>query len=94
MRDDSSVASLQDAELEFAASGNSANSISGCDVQFLAESGDKSESLFRVVGGNQEAKAALEDALALDPGRRRLLSSFGLSPGTGILIDGPRGTGK
>lgn len=46
------------------------------------------------VGGNFDAKLALEDALALDVKKRRLLASFGLRPPTGVLLYGPPGTGK
>ncbi|KAL7521457.1 hypothetical protein ACHAWX_006130 [Stephanocyclus meneghinianus] len=49
---------------------------------------------FRSVGGNKEAKLALEDALALNPEKRRLLSRFGLQAPTGVLLYGPPGTGK
>jgi SpoVK/Ycf46/Vps4 family AAA+-type ATPase len=52
------------------------------------------DDLFGSVGGNTEAKLALREALALDPKRRKLLSSFGLSPPTGVLLFGPPGTGK
>jgi SpoVK/Ycf46/Vps4 family AAA+-type ATPase len=50
--------------------------------------------LFGTVGGNTEAKQAIEDALALDPEKRRMLRMFGLSPPTGVLLYGPPGTGK
>lgn len=46
------------------------------------------------VGGNFDAKLALEDALALDANKRSLLASFGLRPPTGVLLYGPPGTGK
>ncbi|EED91148.1 regulatory protease, partial [Thalassiosira pseudonana CCMP1335] len=49
---------------------------------------------FSSVGGNVDAILALEDALALDPKKRRLLASFGLDPPTGVLLYGPPGTGK
>ncbi len=49
---------------------------------------------FDSVGGNQDAKLALEDALALDPKNRRLLTSFGLQPPIAVLLYGPPGTGK
>eukprot|EP00804_Cyclotella_cryptica_P016169 CCRYP_005668-RA/>CCRYP_005668-RA protein AED:0.02 eAED:0.02 QI:256/1/0.75/1/0.66/0.5/4/0/935 len=49
---------------------------------------------FGLVGGNKEAKLALEDALALNPEKRRLLSLFGLQAPTGVLLYGPPGTGK
>lgn len=85
------VVSLEDAEYAF--NGDEKSYRSGCDVQFLADRNNMNESIFGVVGGNHEAKAALEDALALDPARRNLLASFGLSPATGILLYGPPGTG-
>ena len=50
--------------------------------------------LFASVGGNTDAKIALEDALALDPRQRQMLSAFGLSPPIGVLLYGPPGTGK
>ena len=40
------------------------------------------------VGGNADAKLALEDALALDPEKRRLLSTFGMRAPTGVLLYG------
>ena len=49
---------------------------------------------FSSVGGNVEAKLALEDALALDPTKRLLLAKFGLQLPTGVLLYGPPGTGK
>jgi SpoVK/Ycf46/Vps4 family AAA+-type ATPase len=49
---------------------------------------------FLTVGGNVEAKAALEEALALDPSKRALLGRFGMAPPTGVLLYGPPGTGK
>lgn len=52
------------------------------------------EELFESVGGNVQAKRAIEEALALDPGKRQLLQTFGLSPATGVLLYGPPGTGK
>lgn len=50
--------------------------------------------VFSSVGGNMEAKQAIEEALAVDPEKRRILRSFGLSPPTGLLLYGPPGTGK
>jgi SpoVK/Ycf46/Vps4 family AAA+-type ATPase len=52
------------------------------------------DELFSSVGGNVEAKRAIEEALALDPERRRILRKFGMSPPTGLLLYGPPGTGK
>ena len=49
---------------------------------------------FSSVGGNKDAKLALEDALALDPMKRLLLSKFGLALPSGVLLYGPPGTGK
>ena len=43
---------------------------------------------FSSVGGNLEAKLALEDALALSPRKQRLLSKFGLKLPTGVLLYG------
>ena len=51
----------------------------------------KRKDMFATVGGNNEAKLALEDALALDPRKRRILSNFGLSPPIGVLLYGPPG---
>ena len=49
---------------------------------------------FSSVGGNVEAKLALEDALALDPVKQLLLAKFGLKLPTGVLLYGPPGSGK
>ncbi|CAJ1954317.1 unnamed protein product [Cylindrotheca closterium] len=56
--------------------------------------GPKGRSYFESVGGNVEAKIALENALALDPRKRKALSKFGLAPPVGILLYGPPGCGK
>ena len=53
-----------------------------------------SNDLFNSVGGNKEAKLALEDALALSTKKRRMLPLFGLRAPTGVLLYGPPGTGK
>ena len=50
--------------------------------------------LFSSVGGNSEAKSALEEALAMDPLKRAVLHRFGLQPPAGVLLFGPPGTGK
>eukprot|EP00581_Thalassiosira_minuscula_P001041 CAMPEP_0183748186 /NCGR_PEP_ID=MMETSP0737-20130205/67640_1 /TAXON_ID=385413 /ORGANISM="Thalassiosira miniscula, Strain CCMP1093" /LENGTH=970 /DNA_ID=CAMNT_0025983905 /DNA_START=20 /DNA_END=2932 /DNA_ORIENTATION=- len=64
-------------------------------VSSLGESSRLTKAVtFSSVGGNGEAKLALEDALALDPAKRRLLSRFGLQTPTGVLLYGPPGTGK
>ena len=52
------------------------------------------DDLFASVGGNIEAKLALEDALAVDPVKRNILKRFGMAPPTGVLLYGPPGTGK
>ena len=49
---------------------------------------------FSTVGGNTLAKKALDDALALDPKKRRLLARLGLRPPSGVLLYGPPGNGK
>ena len=67
-----------------------------CNVQFLAAENavENEDDHFGTIGGCQEAKLVLEDALSLDPRRRKLLLSFGLSPPTGVLLYGPPGSGK
>ena len=50
--------------------------------------------LFSSVGGNSDAKSALEEALAMDPLKRTALHKFGLLPPAGVLLFGPPGTGK
>lgn len=67
---------------------------SASQVEFLARSTSSLGEPFKDVGGNQEAKAALEDALALDSDRRERLHAFGLSPPTGVLLYGTPGCGK
>ena len=59
-----------------------------------ASDGNGGDLLFDSVGGNVEAKEALEDALALEPAKRQLLAKFGMSTPTGILLYGPPGCGK
>ena len=58
------------------------------------QDGSDGDVLFHSVGGNGQAKEALEDALALDPAKRQLLARYGLSTPTGILLYGPPGCGK
>ena len=49
---------------------------------------------FGSIGGNENAKVSLEDALAFNPEKRKILFRFGLSPPTGVLLYGPPGCGK
>lgn len=65
-------------------------STAGSKVQFVKRATNEGATLFGTVGGNVEAKAALEDALALDS-RQELV---GIYPPTGVLLYGPPGTGK
>ncbi|KAL7440789.1 hypothetical protein ACHAXM_007472 [Skeletonema potamos] len=51
-------------------------------------------SILSTVGGNFDAKLALEDALALDANKRMLLRAYGLCAPTGVLLYGAPGTGK
>lgn len=92
------VASAQDIKmaLSVAKSGSSQFgevSFQGTQEEQMAPNA-KGRSYFESVGGNVEAKIALENALALDPRKRRILSKFGLSPPIGILLYGPPGCGK
>lgn len=64
------------------------------EVVIQADTNTNKADLFSSVGGNTEAKMALQDALAMDPLKRRILSSFGMSPPAGVLLYGPPGTGK
>jgi len=52
------------------------------------------KSMFESIGGNDQAKISLEDALGFDPLKSEVLSRFGLSPPTGVLLYGPPGCGK
>ena len=49
---------------------------------------------FGSIGGNENAKVSLEDALSFNPEKRKILFRFGLSPPTGVLLYGPPGCGK
>ena len=49
---------------------------------------------FDNVGGNREAKIALEDALALSTSKRASLARMGIGAPIGVLLYGPPGTGK
>ena len=60
----------------------------------LPKSEEKNSSNASSVGGNFDAKLALEDALALDPKKRSLLASFGMNAPTGVILYGPPGCGK
>jgi ATP-dependent 26S proteasome regulatory subunit len=64
------------------------------EVVIHADKSTNEGDLFSSVGGNTEAKMALQDALAMDPHKRRILSTFGMSPPAGVLLYGPPGTGK
>ena len=68
------------------------------EVEFLASQDDDDDNedvdVFASVGGNEEAKVALKDALALDPLQRKMMAAFGLSPPTGVLLYGCPGCGK
>ena len=49
---------------------------------------------FDKIGGNKEAKIALEDALALSKSKRIRLARMGIGAPIGVLLYGPPGTGK
>lgn len=86
-------ASLQDLKVALSILQRGVSSSS--NVEFTEnESTAEDADLFASVGGNVEAKHALEEALAIDPVKRRTLRAFGLSPPTGLLLYGPPGTGK
>jgi len=55
---------------------------------------DTHDDLFSSVGGNDQAKAALQNAMAIDPRNRDLLRKYDMSPPSGVLLYGPPGTGK
>lgn len=69
----------------------SSDSTISADVQFLSVDGADP---FALVGGNIDAKLALEESLCLESRKRKLLSSFDLSAPSGVLLYGPPGTGK
>ncbi|KAL9188451.1 hypothetical protein ACHAXT_006829 [Thalassiosira profunda] len=92
-----SLASEHDLKRAMAARGNQATSGAGYSADFpslRASRGSKEAAAFASVGGNAEAKLALEDALALDPRKRLLLARFGLQTPCGVLLYGPPGCGK
>ena len=63
-------------------------------VEFSPSTAAATADYFSSVGGNEQAKIALEDAISLDLKRMQQLARFGLSPPTGVLLYGPPGTGK
>jgi len=67
---------------------------SGDSIKVSFEGSKTTEDLFSSVGGNLKAKAALEDALAMDPKFRARMKAAGIQPFTGVLLYGPPGTGK
>lgn len=85
-------------QLENAFSSVKAKSATFAKVSFQPQTsqaaGNDSTDLFASVGGNVEAKQAMEDAMALDPIKRRMLERFGFSPPIGVLLYGPPGCGK
>eukprot|EP00546_Thalassionema_frauenfeldii_P011105 CAMPEP_0178909678 /NCGR_PEP_ID=MMETSP0786-20121207/8665_1 /TAXON_ID=186022 /ORGANISM="Thalassionema frauenfeldii, Strain CCMP 1798" /LENGTH=442 /DNA_ID=CAMNT_0020581825 /DNA_START=191 /DNA_END=1519 /DNA_ORIENTATION=- len=52
------------------------------------------DDFFSSVGGNEQAKTALRNAMAVDTRSRNLLLKYGMSPPSGVLLYGPPGTGK
>lgn len=66
-------------------------------VSFMASDGSETKNdgansdAFSFIGGNFEAKRALEDALALDLAKQQVLDSFGMGSPTGLLLFGPPG---
>jgi proteasome regulatory subunit len=91
------IAVLQDLERAFASVKRDSSNVTSVSIELMnttCSSKNSQESFFQSVGGNAEAKASLEDALAIDPFKRRLLAKFSLSPPTGVLLYGPPGCGK
>lgn len=67
----------------------------GYNVSFASNAASIDDrDIFSMIGGNVDAKTAIQDALAIDDEKRSMLASIGLSPPTGILLYGPPGTGK
>ena len=93
--DDIKEASLNDIEEAFQICKGGTRSFESkvSEVCFVEDEGTQND-LFSSVGGNSDAKIALRDALAIDSIKMQLLSKFGMSPPTGILLYGPPGTGK
>ena len=73
---------------------DNSRSESGYNISFSSNAASSNEDIFSTVGGNMEAKIAIQDALAIEPDKRAILASIGISPPTGILLYGPPGTGK
>lgn len=88
------VASLEDLEVAFRILRRGASSLSKVEFAEKETKSNVGNDLFASVGGNVEAKHAIEEALALDPEKRRILRAFSLSPPTGILLYGAPGCGK
>lgn len=70
------------------------NRIISSDDNVQGQNPSSKKQLFQTIGGNYDAKRALEDVLAIDKKKRHMLSKFGLSLPTGVLLYGPPGTGK
>ena len=64
------------------------------DLNVKSQHPSSTKPLFETIGGNHDAKKALEDVLAIDTKKRHILSKFGLALPTGVLLYGPPGTGK
>jgi SpoVK/Ycf46/Vps4 family AAA+-type ATPase len=97
MKDPSNVTKKSRQELESAFALAQSNSAKFAHVSFQSSEDPQQDSeldTFASVGGNMKAKESLEDALALDPEKRRMLARFNLSPPTGLLLYGPPGCGK
>ena len=73
---------------------NGSLSVSKTNGQRKGDGNESATTLFSSIGGNDEAKKSLLDALAFDRRKRMILSKFGLAPPTGVLLYGPPGCGK
>ena len=73
---------------------NGSISVSKTNGQRKGDGNESATTLFSSIGGNDEAKKSLLDALAFDRRKRMILSKFGLAPPTGVLLYGPPGCGK